>query len=156
MMDVAVPANMRQGLMQAEIARLGWAVTAAEAVGLLGTRDVELIDLRERSERDKHGQIAGSRHVPYPELQQSIGVGGVLHELATTMGKRLLFYCAFGERSAMAVQAARDAGLSNACHIDGGMAAWTNLRSLRHAPSPARSSDGAQRGGPRYSSPTER
>src|SRR5262249_12343821 len=28
MMDVAVPANMRQGLVQAEIARRGWAVSA--------------------------------------------------------------------------------------------------------------------------------
>jgi sulfur dioxygenase len=36
----------------------------------------------------------------------------------------MLFYCAFGERSAMAVQAAQDAGLSTACHIQGGLAAW--------------------------------
>ena len=91
----------------------------------MGNRDVVLIDLRERCERDKHGQIAGSLHVPYPELQESIGVGGVLHELATATGKRLLFYCAFGERSAMAVQAAQDAGLPTACHIEGGMGAWT-------------------------------
>ena len=31
MMDVAVPANMRQGLAQQEIARRGWAVTAEQA-----------------------------------------------------------------------------------------------------------------------------
>src|SRR3984957_12896159 len=31
MMDVAVPANMRQGFVQAEIARRGWAVCAADA-----------------------------------------------------------------------------------------------------------------------------
>jgi rhodanese-related sulfurtransferase len=48
----------------------------------------------------------------------------MLHELATATGKRLLFYCAFGERSAMAVQAAQDAGLACACHIEGGMGAW--------------------------------
>ena len=34
-----------------------------------------------------------------------------------------LFYCAFGERSAMAVQAAQDAGLT-ASHIEGGIDAW--------------------------------
>ena len=45
-------------------------------------------------------------------------------ELAEATGKRLLFYCAFGERSAMAVQAAQDAGLATACHIHGGMDAW--------------------------------
>ena len=37
MMDVAVPANVRQGLAQAEIARRGWAVTAEEAQLLLGS-----------------------------------------------------------------------------------------------------------------------
>jgi sulfur dioxygenase len=34
-----------------------------------------------------------------------------------------VFYCAFGERSAMAVRAAQDAGLP-ACHIEGGLDAW--------------------------------
>jgi glyoxylase-like metal-dependent hydrolase (beta-lactamase superfamily II)/rhodanese-related sulfurtransferase len=124
MMDVAVPANMRQGLLQAEIARRGWAVSAPEAAGLIGTRGVALIDLRERCEREKHGVIPGSLHVPYPELQENISEGGVLHELAAATGRRLLFYCAFGERSAMAVQAAQDAGIATACHIEGGMGAW--------------------------------
>jgi rhodanese-related sulfurtransferase len=36
----------------------------------------------------------------------------------------LIFYCAFGERSAMAVQAAQEAGLTTARHLDGGMQAW--------------------------------
>jgi rhodanese-related sulfurtransferase len=124
MMDVAVPANMRQGLLQAEIARRGWAVTAVEAAGLIGRRDVALVDLRERSEREKHGVIPGSLHAPYPDLQENIGPGGMLHELASAAGKQLLFYCAFGERSAMAVQAAQDAGLSSVRHIEGGMGAW--------------------------------
>ena len=44
--------------------------------------------------------------------------------LAATQGKKLLFYCAFGERSAMAVQAAQDVGLSSARHIEGGLDAW--------------------------------
>ncbi len=48
----------------------------------------------------------------------------MLHELGSSTGRRLLFYCAFGERSAMAVQAARDAGLDTACHIRGGIDAW--------------------------------
>jgi rhodanese-related sulfurtransferase len=35
-----------------------------------------------------------------------------------------VFYCAFGERSAMAVRAAQDAGIASACHIQGGIDAW--------------------------------
>jgi len=124
MMDVAVPANMRQGLHQEEVARRGWAVDAITAQQLLGRKDVVLIDLREKSERERHGCVPGALHAPYPDLAQNIGPGGVLHELASATGKRLVFFCAFGERSAMAVQAAQDAGLSTACHIEGGMGAW--------------------------------
>jgi sulfur dioxygenase len=50
----------------------------------------------------------------------------MLHELALT-GKRSVFYCAYGERSAMAVQAAQDAGLKTACHIEGGFDAWKKV-----------------------------
>jgi rhodanese-related sulfurtransferase len=115
---------MKVGLHQDEIARRGWAVSAEEALALFGHADIALIDLRERAERERHGTIPGALHVPYPTLQESIAKGGMLHELARSAGKRLLFYCAFGERSAMAVQAAQDAGFASACHLQGGIAAW--------------------------------
>ena len=124
MMDVAVPANMRVGLAQDAIAQRGWAVSASDALTLLGRGDVALIDLRERAERQKHGVIPGSLHAPYPDLAINVQPGGIVHELARATGKRLVFYCAFGERSAMAVQAAQDAGLASACHIQGGIDAW--------------------------------
>jgi len=92
-------------------------------MGLLGKPDVVLIDLREPREREKHGTIPGSLHAPYPDLQENVRPGGVLYELAAATGKRLVFYCAFGERSAMAVQAAQDAGIGS-CHIQGGLGAW--------------------------------
>jgi len=124
MMDVAVPANIKVGLAQESIAKRGWAFTAEQALTMLGKPDVALIDLRERSEREKYGTIPGSLHVPYPALQESIQTGGMLHELAKSTSKRILFYCAFGERSAMAVQAAQDVGLTSACHLQGGIDAW--------------------------------
>ena len=124
MMDVAVPANMRVGLCQDDIARKGWALSAAAAIALCGERSVAMVDLRERSEREKHGVIPGSLHAPYTDLQENIAAGGMLRELAAATGKRIVFYCAFGERSAMAVQAAHDAGLDTTCHIEGGIAAW--------------------------------
>jgi rhodanese-related sulfurtransferase len=98
MMDIAVPANVKVGLAQEKIALRGWAVTATQALALVGKPDIALIDLRERSERERHGTIPGSLHVPYPALQENISEGGTLHELAKSTNKRLLFYCAFGER----------------------------------------------------------
>ena len=124
MMDVAVPSNMRVGLAQQEIAKRGWALKVPQAMELVGKDSVAFIDLREQSERDKHGTIPGSVHAPYPDLQENLRTGGALKKLGVTPGKRLLFYCAFGERSAMAVQAAQDAGLNTASHIEGGIDAW--------------------------------
>src|SRR6202043_1164837 len=77
MMDVAVPANMRVGLAQAEIPRRGWAVGVPQALELLGHADVAFIDRRERSGREKHGVIPGSLHAPYPNLQENVAPGGL-------------------------------------------------------------------------------
>lgn len=130
MMDVAVPANLRVGLPQDELARRGWALTAREAHDRLGRGDVLLVDLREGREREKHGSIPGSLHAPYRDLDENVRPGGVLWELARATNKPLLFYCAYGERSAMAVEAAREAGLLSACHIHGGLDAWKKCDGL--------------------------
>jgi glyoxylase-like metal-dependent hydrolase (beta-lactamase superfamily II)/rhodanese-related sulfurtransferase len=130
MMDVAVPANMRQGLAQEQIAQRGWAYSAEQAKALIGRRDVALIDLREKCERERHGEIPGALHLPYCELRETLTPNGILRVLASVPDKILLFYCAFGERSAMAVQAAQDAGLRTARHIQGGIAAWRNAAGM--------------------------
>ena len=124
MMDVAVPANLRIGMAQEEVEARGWSLTCAEARRLVDKPDVILVDLREATERGRHGEIEGSVHAPYPDLRENLAPGGLLHELAEATGKRLVFYCAYGERSAMAVQSAQEAGLSNTCHIKGGLDAW--------------------------------
>ena len=124
MMDVAVPANLKVGLAQDEVAARGWSVSCEDARDLMGRPDFVLIDLRDKNERQRDGVIAGSVHAPYPDLESHVAPGGLLHELAASTGKRLVFYCAYGERSAMAVQAAQEAGLTNSCHLTGGTDAW--------------------------------
>jgi sulfur dioxygenase len=124
MMDVAVPSNMKIGLPQQEIARRGWALSCPQAIALVGRPDVAFVDLRETSERQKHGSIPGALHAPYGDLPGNIRAGGMLRELARVSDRRIVFYCAFGERSAMAVQAAQDAGLMTAVHVEGGIDAW--------------------------------
>lgn len=124
MMDVAVPANMHIGLHQNEIAEKGWALSADAALRVLGRPDTAFVDLRERTERERHGSILGALHVPYPTIQENIGRGGVLHDLAHATGKTIVFYCAYGERSAMAVEAAQNAGIGTARHLSGGLDAW--------------------------------
>src|ERR1700712_1007917 len=124
LMDVVVPANMHVGLHQDELAKQGLALSARDAIESLGRPDTLLVDLRENAERAKHGMLSGAMHAPYPSIEQSLQPGGMLREVAAATGRRVLFFCAFGERSAMAVKAAKDAGMSNSAHIEGGIDAW--------------------------------
>jgi glyoxylase-like metal-dependent hydrolase (beta-lactamase superfamily II)/rhodanese-related sulfurtransferase len=124
MMDVAVPANMQVGLHQDELAKQGLALSARDAIESLGRPDMLLVDLRENGERARHGTLPGALHAPYPGIGEQLRLGGMLREVAAATGRRIVFFCAFGERSAMAVAAAKDAGLANTAHIAGGIDAW--------------------------------
>jgi sulfur dioxygenase len=124
MMDVAVPANLKVGLKQEGPEPGGFAVACDDLGSIMRQDENVLIDLRDRSERERHGVIPGSVHVPYAKLSDQLLPGGLLFELGRATGKRLVFYCAFGERSAMAVETARDAGLAGACHLKGGVNSW--------------------------------
>ncbi len=124
MMDVAVPANLHVGLAQDRADLVECSLGCDEVLALMESSEAVLVDLRERAERECHGVIPRSVHVPYGGLDDHLAPGGLLHELASATQKRLVFYCAYGERSAMAVEAAREAGLSDPCHVKGGIDAW--------------------------------
>ena len=124
LMDIAVPANLKVGLNQDDLAAMGLAISCEDSASLVSNPEIILVDLRDNAEREKNGVIPGSIHAPYPDIEENVNAGGMLHELAKASGKRVVFYCAFGERSAMAVQAARDAGLPSICNLTGGIDAW--------------------------------
>lgn len=124
LMDVVIPANMHVGLHQDTLAKEGLALRARDAIVRLGQPDILLVDLREQSERIKHGTLEGALHTPYPSIGDSLRPGGMLREVAAASGRRIVFFCAFGERSAMAVKAAKEAGLANTMHLEGGIDAW--------------------------------
>ena len=117
MMDVAVPENMRMGLTldkQREVATV-----TSEAIIMDNAAGMILVDLREEAERVKSGIIPGSVHAPYSRLDQHLDM------LKQTGDKTVVFYCAVGERSTMAVSIARGDGVSGCAHIPGGFVAWT-------------------------------
>ena len=124
MMDVAVPANMKVGLAQDEIARRGWAVDAGRSTDACRRG-------RRRLRRPARGRASANATAssrvrctrPTP-ICAPISRPAACCARSRQTGKRLLFYCAFGERSAMAVQAAQDARLDPACHLQGGIDAW--------------------------------
>jgi len=124
LMDVVIPANMKIGLHQHALADEGSSLRPRDAIARLGQPDILLVDLREQAERAKHGTLAGALHAPYPSIADSLKAGGMLREVAAASRRRIVFFCAFGERSAMAVKAAKDAGLTDAMHLEGGIDAW--------------------------------
>jgi len=124
MMDVAVPANMQVGLHQDELEKHGQVLSALDAIERLGRPDLLLVDLRESGERARHGTLSGALHAPYRDIEKSLQPGGMLRDVAAATGRRIVFFCAFGERSAMAVVAATAAGLPDTAHIKGGLDAW--------------------------------
>jgi len=124
MMDVAVPANLKIGLRQDDLEKMGLSVDCREGVTKVLDPSLILVDLRDDAERKKNGIIPGSVHAPYLDLEENINPGGLLYELARSSERQIVFYCAFGERSAMAVEAALGAGITDACHLSGGMEAW--------------------------------
>ena len=123
-MDVAVPANLTIAVPQTGPDMAQDSLSAAEARVRLEADDAVFVDLREEGERRRDGVIPGSVHVPYVNLDQYIKKGGLLGALASRLGKELILYCAFGERSVLALQAMRGAGFEGVRHVRGGLDAW--------------------------------
>ena len=116
MMDVAVPENMKMGITldaQRQVAHLEAGALASMTAG-----EAVIIDLREDGERARHGVIDGAIHAPYSQFYKQ------LDSLAMHGQKPVIFYCAAGERSAMAVKLANDKGFANVSHLLGGITAW--------------------------------
>ncbi len=124
MMDVAVPANQKIGAAQGDTANVSWALGIDEVKNRCSGENCVLIDLREETEREQNGVIPGSVHAPYGELDDYVREGGLLREMADKADRRLIYYCAYGERSALAVQISEGMGLKGVYHLVGGIDAW--------------------------------
>ena len=85
-----MPANLHLGLDQENPDRAQWTLDAETVMRAVDSGEAVLIDLRDRSERDRHGVIPGSVHAPYPDLDENIEPGGLLSELVRASDKRLI------------------------------------------------------------------
>ncbi|MEC8516950.1 MAG: MBL fold metallo-hydrolase [Pseudomonadota bacterium] len=116
MMDVAVPENVRMGFNLTRQQQV--ATVTSETIIRENADGMILVDLREDAERMKSGIIPGSVHAPYSRLDQH------LEMLKQAGDRKVVFYCAVGERSAMAVDIANHGGVEGCAHIPGGFVAW--------------------------------
>ncbi len=96
-----------------------------DAVALHGDEDVLFVDLRDVRELGREGRIPGAFHAPRGMLEFWIDPDSPYHKEQFSSGKRLVFYCASGWRSALAADTAQRMGVERIAHIDGGFKAWT-------------------------------
>ncbi len=84
------------------------------------------VDVRDAMELKRGGTIAAAVHASRGMLEFYIDPDSPMHNPAFSSGKRLVFFCGSGGRSALATKTARDMGLAEVCHIAGGFGAWVN------------------------------
>ena len=99
-------------------------LSPAAALSLQDDPDVVIVDLRDVRELKRDGYIPDSIHAPRGMLEFWVDPDSPYHKEVFASGKRFVFYCSAGWRSALATQAVQNMGLEPVCHIGGGFTAW--------------------------------
>jgi glyoxylase-like metal-dependent hydrolase (beta-lactamase superfamily II)/rhodanese-related sulfurtransferase len=115
MMDVAVPANKNLGFKIENQKKLN-GIKFSDLKKMANKNDLLLIDLRENHEIEHKESLPNSTHIPYSKLQEF-----VISKKNEIKNKILVFYCAIGERSALAIQVCLGYKIKNVYHLVGGI-----------------------------------
>lgn len=99
-------------------------ISAEAALAESNDDSVVFVDLRDVRELKREGKIPGAFHCPRGLLEFWIDAESPYYNKIFGEGKRFVFYCNLGWRSALAADIAQKMGLKNVCHIDGGFDAW--------------------------------
>ncbi len=100
-------------------------VRVEDALSLVGDGDTVFVDLRDSAELQRDGGIPGAVHVNRGTLEFAIDPASPNHNPVFSSGKKVLFYCASGSRSALAADTAQQMGLQKVAHLGGGFKAWS-------------------------------
>lgn len=96
----------------------------AEAIALHGDPDVQIVDIRDIRELWREGAVPGAFHAPRGMLEFWVDPESPYHKEIFASGKKFVFFCAGGMRSALGALAVHNMGLAPVAHIAGGFAAW--------------------------------
>jgi rhodanese-related sulfurtransferase len=107
-------------------------VDAARA--LHGRPDVVFVDIRDIRELNRDGRVPGAFHCPRGMLEFWLDPESKYHKQVFAEDKRFVFFCAAGQRSALAAQTAQRMGLKPVAHIAGGFGAWKSTGGPVEAP----------------------
>ena len=115
LMDIAIPINKSKGMTYETQKKLN-GISYDQLKVLLQKNDCLLIDLRENSEIKNKPSINNSLNIPYSQLQEYLQTNkDILEE------KKIIFYCAVGQRSSLAIQICQSHQMNNFFHLIGGI-----------------------------------
>lgn len=120
------PVTLRKGYKQllAEANAVIETIAAEQAIELLDDQEVVVVDIRDVRELQREGRIPGSFHAPRGMIEFWIDPDSPYYKEIFGTGKRFVFHCASGWRSALVTQAVTQMGLTPVAHIGGGFKAW--------------------------------
>ena len=99
-------------------------ITPEQAIALKDDPNVVLVDIRDVRELAREGRVPGAMHAPRGMLEFWVDPESHYYKEIFGSGKRFVFFCAGGFRSALATQVVQKMGLTPVCHIAGGFKAW--------------------------------
>jgi rhodanese-related sulfurtransferase len=99
-------------------------VETAEAIAMASDPDLVIVDIRDPRERDRDGFIPGSVHAPRGMVEFWVDPESPYFKpVFGQEGKRYLFHCASGWRSALTVATLQEMGFE-AAHLKDGFKGW--------------------------------
>ncbi|KAM6181756.1 thiosulfate:glutathione sulfurtransferase [Erethizon dorsatum] len=110
-------------------------VTYKELKNLLSSKNIVLIDVREKWEILEYGKIPGSINIPLHEVSEALQMDSrdfkeKYHEVKPSKSDSLVFSCLAGVRSKEALDTARSLGFNSAKHYAGGWKEWVTYEFL--------------------------
>jgi len=99
-------------------------ISVSDALKLKDDPGVTFVDIRDIRELDRDGRVPGAFHAPRGMLEFWVDPESPYYKEIFGSGKKFVFFCAGGMRSALAAQQLHRMGLDPVCHMAGGFGAW--------------------------------
>ncbi len=105
-------------------------LSVEDVLKLQNNDGIVLVDIRDIRELWRDGTIPGSIHAPRGMLEFWVDPQSPYHRRDFGSGKKFIFFCAGGMRSALAAQAVQKMGLNQVAHMAAGFGEWEKANGL--------------------------
>ncbi len=102
-------------------------IETQDLINSLDDANTVIVDIRDVRERQRTGSIPGSVHAPRGMIEFWVDPDSPYHkDVFAQEGKKYVFHCASGWRSALTVATLQDMGFE-AAHLKDGFSSWEKL-----------------------------